>query len=95
MSKKQKNKWSLNPQEVSMGMGSSSSGKTGQFSRVLKTTSCTVSLTHEPTGTKVEGEIPSGNYSKKDMQQKREELQQSLFIQLERLVAKKLNIKGQ
>lgn len=84
----------IDPQEVTWGMHSSSSGKSGQFERKLKTTSCTVFLTHVPTGIKVEGEIPSGNYSKKEMQQKREALKQELFIKLEKQVANKLRIKG-
>ncbi len=94
MGKKSNDKWSLNPQEVSAGTHGSSSGKTGQFARKLKTTSCTVFLVHEPTGIKVEGEVAPGNYSKKEMQQKRHELQHSLFKKLEQQVAKKLNIKG-
>lgn len=94
MSKKQATKWSLDPNEVTWGMHGSSSGKSGQFERKLKSTSSTVFLTHLPTDTKVEGEVPDGNYSKKEMQQKREQLRQALFGQLENLVAKKLGIKG-
>ncbi|WP_139209146.1 hypothetical protein [Aquisalimonas asiatica] len=95
MSKKQdKKKWRLNPAEVSMGMNGLNSGRPGQFERKLKTTSAVVFLTHLPTGIKVEGEVPPGNYSKKEMQQKRAELKQELFLKLEVLVAKKLNIKG-
>ena len=63
-------KWSLNPKEISWGMNNSSSGKTGQFARKLKTTSSTIFLTHTPTNIMVQGEVPVGNYSKKEMQQK-------------------------
>ena len=75
-------------------MHGSSSGRSGQFERKLKTTSTTVFLTHEPTGTRVEGLVPPGSYSKKEMQQKREMLKLSLFAELENLVARKLNVKG-
>lgn len=94
MTKKNKSEWALNPKEVTWGMHSSSSGKSGQFERKLKTTSSTIFLTHEPTGIKVEGEVPPGNYSKKEMQKKREELKQILFMKLQGQVAKILNIKG-
>ncbi len=75
-------------------MHGSSIGKSGQFERKLKTTSSKIFLTHVPTGAKVEGEVPPGNYSKKEMQQKREILKKSLFNELEQLVAKNLGIKG-
>ncbi len=94
MTKKAKKEWHLNPEEVSWGMQGSSSGKGGQFERKLKITSSKIYFTHEPTGIRVEGEVPLGNYSKKEMQQKRNELKQFLFQELERQVAKKLKIKG-
>lgn len=94
MSKKTKQVWSLNPAEVSGGITSYSSGKTGQFERRLKTTSYTIFLTHEPTGLRVEGKILPGNYSKKEMRRKQKDLKQSLFKDLEYLVAKKQRIKG-
>lgn len=95
MSKKiRKNVWSLNSDEVSYGMHVSSSGKSGHFQRRLKTTSSRIFLTHEPTKIQVEGDIPPGNYSKREMQQKRNILKQLLFLELERKVAKKLKIKG-
>lgn len=40
-------------------MYGSSSGKSGQFERKLKTASTTVFLAHEPTGTRVEGLVAS------------------------------------
>lgn len=94
MSKKKPAKWQLNPAEVTSGMHGLSSGKSGQFERKLKTTSSTIFLIHMPTGLRVEGQVPAGNYSKKEMQQKREQLKQSLYLQLEQLVAKHLKIKG-
>lgn len=94
MSKKKSAIWRLDPAEVTGGMHGLSSGKSGQFERKLKTTSSTVFLTHMPTGLRVEGQVPAGNYSKKEMQQKREHLKQSLHLQLEQLVAKHLKLKG-
>ncbi len=79
---------------MTWGITGYSRGKSGQFERKLKTTSCSIFLAHLPTGITVEGEIPDGNYSKKEMQQKREDLKHSLFQELERQVAKKLHIKG-
>jgi len=94
MNKKSKQKWSLNPKEVTRAIYGSSSGKTGQFERKLKTTSSTILLTHTPTSIKVEGQVPSGNYSKKEMQKKRNDLTEILFQELEKLVAKSLKIKS-
>jgi len=94
MGKKTKQEWHLDPEEVSCGLHGSSSGKSGQFERKLKTTSSTIFLTHEPTGLRVEGEVPPGNYSKKEMQKEREILKNTLFQELEWLVAKQLKVKG-
>lgn len=94
MSKKKAEKWRLDPAEVTWGMHGTSSGKSGQFERKLKTTSSTVFLTHMPTGLRVEGQVPAGNYSKKEMQKKREQLKQSLHLELEQLVAKQRNARS-
>ena len=94
MKKKKDNSWVLNPNEVATSMHGFSSGQKGQFDRKLKTTSQTIFLTHKSTGIKVKGEIPEGNYSKKEMQQKVLVLKNTLFKKLEKLVAKQLHIKG-
>ncbi len=94
MRKNKSQKWKLDWADIECGGGSSSSGKSGQFERKLKITSCEIFLIHKPTGTRVEGEVPPGNYSKKEMKQKRENLQQSLLVKLESEVAKKLKIRG-
>ena len=85
-----KAKWSLNPKEVASGWVGFSSGKSGQFSRRLKITSCTVTLTHGPTGLQVQGEVPPGHYSKKEMQRLRDEQYVKLFLLLEATVRKHL-----
>jgi len=84
--------WKLDPSEVGQSVRSSSSGKSGQFSRRLKLTSCTVILTHIPTGLQVQEEVSSGNYSKKEMKKLREEASQRLFSTLEKKVAKHLRV---
>jgi hypothetical protein len=95
MGKKSKSRtWHLNPEEVSCGWVSSSIGKKGVFTRKLKTISKHLFLTHDPTGIKVEGEIPTGNYSKKEMKEKTKEAERKLFRELELKVAKKLRIRG-
>ena len=95
MSKPSEKKWKLDADDVSSGMYMHTSGKSGQFERKLKTTGTTVFLVHEPTGMRIEGDVPLGNYSKKEMQKKRETLKKILFQKLELQVAKKLRVKGQ
>lgn len=89
-----KDKWKLSWDDVSCGMHGSSSGKTGQFERKLKVTSSTVYLIHKTTGTRVEGIIPPGHYSKKEMQKLRQKLAEQLFEELQNQLAKKLGISG-
>jgi hypothetical protein len=95
MSKK-RNKWSLNQEEVQMYGGSSNIGgrKNPSQSRALDTTSLEWNLIHVPTGEKVYGEVPSGNYSKKEMKKLHEQLLEKLFKELEAKVAKKLRAPG-
>lgn len=89
-----KKKWTLDPVEVSSGFSGSSSGRTGVFARALKVTSRRVTLTHEPTGVSVVGDIPPGNYSKKTMQQLTDQLKSELSAALEVKVARHLNKPG-
>ena len=89
-------KWRLNPDEVGGGnVSSSSTTKSGQFSRRLKRTSARLQLTHIPTGINVTGEVPEGHYSKKEMRKLKEELYERLFVQLEVKVGKHLRAPGQ
>ena len=53
-----------------------------------------MTLSHKLTGISITGEIPAGNYSKKEMQQLRASLYIKLFSDLERQVGKKLKISG-
>ncbi len=92
--KRNKQEWGLAWSDIECGGGGSTSGKTGQFNRKLKTTSYEIFLIHKPTGVRVDGEVPPGNYSKKEMRMKRENLIKALFLTLEVKVAKKLRVKG-
>lgn len=92
--KKKLERWRLNPREISSGWSGSSSGTSGIFDRKLKITGRRLRLRYEPTGVAVEGEIPDGHYSRKEMQQKTEQLMKVLFLELESKVAKKLRIRG-
>jgi hypothetical protein len=53
-----------------------------------------VRLTHLSTGLEVEGEIPSGHYSRGEMRTRRDELIAELWPVLERKVAQHLRIPG-
>jgi hypothetical protein len=87
-------KWQLDQNDVGGGWSTSSSTKSGQFSRRLKVTSARLTLTHLPTGLEVRGEVPDGHYSKKEMRKLREELYARLFLVLEEKVGKHLRAPG-
>lgn len=89
--------WRLDPSEAQVH----SSGKTvGQRtsatknSRAETATSFTFKLTHGPTGLKAEGCVPSGRYTRKQMQVLKQDLLRALMKQLEHDVAKRLRIPG-
>ena len=87
-------KWSLDPEDVVYRGCGSSSGKSRQFSRRLRETGYRIVLVHRPTGLEVQGEIPAGSFSKKEMQKLREELYRKLFAELEAKVARHLRAPG-
>lgn len=89
--------WRLDPKEVGLGTAGLSSGKrkkATRASRVVEKRGMTVTLTHMPTGLEVSGEIPSGHYSRKQMQQEVATMYSRLFVELEKLVAKTFRIPG-
>jgi hypothetical protein len=88
-------KWKLNPEDVGGGSSSGSGSRRGRYGRMY-TVRCSYrrTMTHIPTGIEVTGEIPTGNYTKKQMRQLRQELEQKLFLELEAKVAKHLRIPG-
>jgi len=88
--------WRLDCSEVNWGetgstRGTGRSGKT-RFSRPLR--SRRMKLTHLPTGIEVEGEVPEGRYSKKELRELRAKVYAELFPLLEAKVAKHLRIPG-
>ncbi|NQZ01904.1 MAG: hypothetical protein HRT45_14670 [Bdellovibrionales bacterium] len=89
-------KWKLEPSEVTWGTtGLTSGGRTkARQNRNLDSRGLTLRLTHLPTGIFAEGTIQTGNYSKNQMKQQKEKLHQSLFVELEKKVAKHLRIPG-
>jgi hypothetical protein len=96
MSKIRKEKWHLNPQEVARSASATCSGgrRKATQSRALDNRSKKYTLLHVPTGLEVSGEIPRGNYSRKEMNRLGEQLLQNLFNELEAKVAKKLRVPG-
>ena len=63
-------------------------------SRAMDITSSTVTLTHAPTGVSVQGTVPRGHYSNRQMRALVEKLRISLLEQLELAVARKLRLPG-
>jgi hypothetical protein len=96
MSKIKKEKWHLNPDEVARSAMASCVGgrRKAARSRALDIRSKEYTLRNIPTGIEVSGTIPSGNYSRKEMNRLGEQLLQNLFQELEAKVAKKLRIPG-
>jgi hypothetical protein len=96
MSKIKKVKWHLDPTEVTRSAVASCVGgrRRAARSRALDIRSKEYTLRHTPTGIEVSGTIPSGNYSRKEMNRIGEQLLQNLLQELEIKVAHKLRIPG-
>jgi hypothetical protein len=86
--------WHLNSREVhkSTGIGTLSIRKNARQPRQMDKRDATINLIHTPTKIEVNGSIPEGHYSKKEMIQLRKSLYKALFIELENKVAKFLKI---
>ena len=54
-----------------------------------------LTLVHVPSKARVTGEVPNGNYSRKQLIALKDALYQQLFIELEKQVAKVQRIPGQ
>jgi hypothetical protein len=54
-----------------------------------------LSLKHKPTGIEVQGEIPAGHYSNKQIKAEKEKLWKELQEQLRQAVVKQLRLSGQ
>ncbi len=70
--------------------GNNWSGK----SRALGESGSRLTLTHKSTGIEVTGEVPTGHYSRREMQSEVRKLEEGLFAELESQVAKALRIPG-
>lgn len=78
----------MDQSDVATSSSSSSSGKSGQFARAWKVTSFEMTMVHRPSGITVTGKVPTGHYSKREMQKLRRELESSLWTELERRVGR-------
>ncbi len=77
----------LDLNEVSWGWsGSSGGGNRKDFGRKSKITSRSLWMIHNPSGIRVNGEIPPGHYSKKEMKALTEDLKTKLLVELEQKV---------
>ena len=97
MAKKKNEKWSLPRGQVTWSVSGSTSTnrkKLTSASRAVDTRSYSFTLMHEPSSIEVSGEIPAGNYSKQQMQQEKDKLFSTLWLQLENKVAKHLRLSG-
>jgi hypothetical protein len=65
----QATRWHLDRSEVRHGTNTSTSGgrSKARQSRARDVRALTMFLVHEPTGVRVEGEIPAGSYARRDM----------------------------
>jgi len=94
--KNKKSKWSLSLSDVKESGGSScrSGRKKASQTRALDIRDAVLILTHTPSGVTVEGEIPEGHYSKKEMLALKSNLREKLLKELELKAARALKIKG-
>lgn len=93
-------RWTLEPAEVQISGSASSSSmrrRTGmaRSSRAEDSRGAVVRLVHQPTGLEIEGEVPTGHYSRSEMRSRKDALIAELWPQLEKRVAKHLRIPGQ
>lgn len=93
-----KPKFKLDPTDVIDSFRNGiSEGRKGQFSKKSRAnglTSCTVVLTHKPTGVNVTEEIPRGYYSRQEMIRRRAQLSDKLLPELEKKVFAFLRLPG-
>jgi hypothetical protein len=92
-----KKPFTLNQNEVSWGSHGSRTGARNKLSRAsaaVDTSSVELYLKHLPTGVEVQGEVPAGHYSNKQMQAAKETLWNELQELLCLAVAKHLRLPG-
>jgi hypothetical protein len=85
----------LDPRDVTWGIVGSSSGRTRPTRRSRAETgssSSRITLTHVATGVTVEGEVPSGRYTRGQMRTAKEQLHARLFSEIEAKVARHMRL---
>ena len=96
MKKRKKEPWVLPWSEV--GISGHSGGPklrtNARQSRAMDLTSAELTLSHNPTGISVTGNIAECHYSRKDFKNRRQRLQDELYAELQCRVAARLGIKG-
>jgi len=79
----------MNPRDISYAWGGSASAKhRKKRNRKCDLRSSRITLVHRPTGVEVSGEVPEGHYSKKEMQEKCDDMYHILLPTLEAKVRK-------
>lgn len=90
-------RWRLNPGDVHVSGSMSTSSRSRPTRRshaAMGPSGATVELTHGPTGITVQGEIPLGRYTKRQLNTERRKLCERLYPELEKQVAQHLRIPG-
>ena len=85
-------RWRLDPREVIAGYDSTASPQTSltDLPRSTDVTEYTVWFEHRASGIRVEGKVPRGHYTGKELELLEIELRKSLFAELELKVARSL-----
>lgn len=89
--------FTLNQNEVNWGWHGTRVGARNKLSRAsaaVDTSSWRLCLKHLPTGVEIQGEVPVGHYSNKQMQAEKEVFWNELQEQLRLTVAKHLRLPG-
>ncbi len=86
----------IDPADIELRTTGSANGPASgpRSSRARQTRNEVMILVHVPTSIEVSGEIPAGNYTRKEMIAERDKLHASLMAELETQVAKRLRQAG-
>lgn len=88
---------SLDPRDVTWAWSGSRTGRRRRVSRAsaaIDTSSWRLTLKHLPTQVEVQGEVPPGHYTNRQMQHEKERLWSALQEQLQAAVARHLRLPG-
>jgi protein subunit release factor A len=90
--------WRLDPSDVlvdrSWMRASGRGGNIARTSRAVGTQEGRIRLTHAPTKIQVDGVVPEGEFTRKEMSAAMNLLHAELFAKLEKLVAKHMRLAG-